>query len=347
MGKILRNFFIFLLCFFLIITLITPIFVPKFLDGLATTAVIDGFYELENNSIDVIFLGSSQVMTAVSPMQIYNDTGISSYNLGTEQQNLVTSYYLLEEALRFQSPKVVVLDMLFLFPYYNESALNSKEEFVRKSFDYMKWSANKWEAINTICTLDNTHKIQNYLFPFLRYHSRWAELNSSDFTYLFKNKENPLKGFSIVTDNEVFDFSGFSLSTSSAQGTPVDTMLFYFEKIVSTCQENDIHLLLIKTPRGNGSWGEAYHNTVQTLAEKYDLPFLDYNEKTLFEAINFNPDTDYQDASHVNYYGAVKITKHLSCYLSNHYDDLEDIRNNPAYDSWQKDYEVYQSYLNP
>lgn len=346
MYKFLRKILLLLLCFLLSITLLTPIFTPKFYDGLATTAVVEGFYELENNSIDVLFLGSSQIMTAISPMQIYAETGIPSYNLGTEQQNLVTSYFLLKEALRFQSPKVVVLDMFFLFPYYNESALNSKEEFVRKPFDYMKWSSNKWEAVNTLCALDDTHELQNYLFPFLRYHSRWSELKLSDFTNLIKNKDNPLKGFSIVTDIEPLDFSGFSPTDPSLYGEPLETMLQYFEKIVSLCEENNIELVLIKTPRGNGSWGEVYHNTIHTLADKYKLIFFDYNEKALFDKINFNPSTDYQDVSHVNYYGAQKITKHLTSYLSSTY-NLEDKRSNSAYSSWNKDLKIYHSYLNP
>lgn len=334
-----------LLTVFVFINLLEPVFIPKYYGTWATTAVMDGFYELENNSIDVIVLGSSQVMTAVSPMQLFDETGITSYNMGTEQQNLITSYYLLKEVLRYQKPKVVVLDVLFLHKYYEESVLNSEEEIVRKTFDYMKWSTNKWEAVNTICSLDKEHKIQNYILPFLRFHSRWSELKKSDFLYLFKNKENMKKGFSIIGDKTVFDFEGFICEDSSNVETPLETMTLYFEKIVSLCDEKGISIVLIKTPRGLGSFTEAQHNGVQAFADYYDLPFLDFNEKKLFDEIGFDCSEDCMDGSHVNYYGSVKITGYLSGYLSDNY-LLENRKNNPSYSSWNNDLENYNEVIN-
>lgn len=296
--------------------LLTPVFLPKSFGIWATTATVNGFYELDENSIDILFLGSSQIMTAVSPLQLAEETGLSSYNLGTEQQNMVTSYYWLKEALRFQKPQVVCLDVLFLFPYNESSELNSKEEFVRKSFDYMKWSSVKWEAVQTLCALDSEHELKNYLFPFLRYHSRWSDLTLQDFTYVFDDKTHPARGFSSTTEKERLSFEGFVCTDASNIAAPLPTMELYFEKIVALCEEKDITLCLIKTPRGGGSFGESYHNGVQTLADKHGLTFLDFNESSLFREIEFDAQKDYLDVSHVNLYGAKKITGYLSDYFS-------------------------------
>lgn len=304
------------LCLIFLLALLTPIFVPKYGGTFATTPVMDGFYELEENSIDVLFLGSSQVMTAISPVQIYEESGISSYNMGTEQQNMVISYYLLREALRFQKPRIVVLDVFFLFPYNgNTSPLNSNEEFVRKPIDYMKWSSNKWETIRTVCSLDSEHDIKSYLFPFLRFHSRWSDLTLEDFTYLFKGKKNPLMGFSITKEKLPQSFQGFVPGSSSLTEEPPETMQLYLEKIIALCKEENITLILIKTPRGDGSFGEVRHNTVQKIAEENGLVFIDFNEKSLMEEIHFDPVNDYLDFSHINFYGAEKISDYLADYL--------------------------------
>jgi len=306
-----------LVCLVLLLALLTPVFIPKYGGTFGTTAVMDGFYELEENSIDVLFLGSSQIMTSISPVRIYEKTGISSYNMGTEQQNMVLSYYLLKEALRFQSPRIVVLDVFFLFPYNgNPSPLNSNEEFVRKPIDYMKWSSNKWETIRTVCSLDTDHDIKSYLFPFLRFHSRWNDLTLEDFTYLFKNKENTLMGFSINKVIAPQSFQGFVPGSSSLTEELPETMRIYFEKIISLCKEENITLVLIKTPRGDGSFGEVRHNTVKNLADENGLVFLDFNEKSLMEEIHFDASNDYMDFSHINLYGAEKISDYLACYLS-------------------------------
>ena len=105
------------LCFVLIVGLlvhgINIVLVPKFYvsNMWPTTSGLKGFYQMEENSIDVIFLGSSHSATTFIPQTVYDTNGITSYNLSCEQQSLLTSYYWLKEVYQYQSPKVVVLDI--------------------------------------------------------------------------------------------------------------------------------------------------------------------------------------------------------------------------------------------
>lgn len=66
-----------------------------------TTSSYNQFYQMENDSIDVLFFGSSVAVNSFSPQEIYNEYGIRSYNLGSEQQSIFLSYFWLKEALRF------------------------------------------------------------------------------------------------------------------------------------------------------------------------------------------------------------------------------------------------------
>ena len=66
---------------------------------------------MEANSVDVLFLGTSHVGKGISPMKIYENTGIKSYNLFTSMQGVESSFFLLENALKRQQPKVVFLDV--------------------------------------------------------------------------------------------------------------------------------------------------------------------------------------------------------------------------------------------
>lgn len=334
------------LCLFIIILFLTPVFIPKFTKEFPTTVVMDGFYALPENNIDILFLGSSQIMTSISPMRMYEQYGYTGYNLGTEQQNMVTSYYLLKEALTYNPPRVVLLDVRFLFPYAQDYPLNSREEFIRKSVDPMKWSNNKWEFINTVCDIDSDQKLQNYIFPFFRYHSRWADLSVQDITYLFQDKNNPLRGFSISRRTETKDqFEGFSITDSSATTEALPTMEEYFYKIIDLCETQNITLILFKTPMANGSFKEPEHNTVQKIADEADLVFIDFNEKSVYDAINFCASSDYNDGTHINYNGACKITDYLADYLANNY-TLTDHRSSPDYAMWNDDLETYTQIIN-
>ena len=118
---------------------VNRILTPKFYydNQWPTTSGYKGFYRMPENSVDVLFLGSSHAASAFNPQIFFNEYGIKSYNLGCEQQSLLTSYYWLREALRFQSPKAVILDTYMVFPYIENEPLNSDDfTFAEKEEHY-------------------------------------------------------------------------------------------------------------------------------------------------------------------------------------------------------------------
>ena len=85
---------IFALLSCVVITLVNYVITPKkYIEDLwPTTTTFKGFYKMDRDSIDVLFLGSSHAAAAFNPQVIYDKYGITSYNLASEQQNLVVSY---------------------------------------------------------------------------------------------------------------------------------------------------------------------------------------------------------------------------------------------------------------
>ena len=75
-----------------------------------------GFYEEPENTIETIFLGASTTVNGYIPMELYDNYGLCTYNLGTELQPMLASYYWLEEVNRLHgdSLKNVVLDVTML-----------------------------------------------------------------------------------------------------------------------------------------------------------------------------------------------------------------------------------------
>ena len=65
------------------------------------------FYRLEKNSLQAVFLGKSTMKWAVSPIQIYKDSNITTYNLATNKQPIQASCYLLQEVFENQSPEII------------------------------------------------------------------------------------------------------------------------------------------------------------------------------------------------------------------------------------------------
>lgn len=127
----------------LLFCLITRIFTPKWSGYWKSSDTVTGFYELDEDSIDTLIIGSSQVISGISPMELYQSAGISAYSLGTEQQPVLCSYYLLREALDTQpNLKAVIFEVTELFNVCSEASY-------RKGLDYLPLNAAKWEAIQT------------------------------------------------------------------------------------------------------------------------------------------------------------------------------------------------------
>ena len=140
--------------------------VPKYQKGIVEGSMIAEYYK-DKSDHEVLFVGDCEVYENFSTIELWEDYGITSYIRGSAQQLTWQSYYLLEDALRYETPKVVVFNVLAL--KYNEP---QNEAYNRMSIDGMKWSMSKVNDIKASMTPDET--FVEYLVPLLRYHSRWS-----------------------------------------------------------------------------------------------------------------------------------------------------------------------------
>lgn len=312
---------------FCLLILISTLFLnrlvtPKFLvenSSWPSTSTFVQFYEMDKNSVDVLFLGSSSMSTAGIPQYLYDQNKITSYNLASPEQTLITSYYWLQEALRFQSPSVVFLDNQMLFTYYEDEPLNFKEPGLRKDFDRMKWSKVKVSAVNDICALDSSQSKLSYYFPLLRYHDRFKELSKLDFSY----EISKLYGYAPLSGN--FHEDGeLVFSPLMTVGDPTSDsydkaehilplMQDYMDRIVNLCQEKDITLILVSTLSPVET--QARHDLTTSYAENHNITFIDFNTIALYQTTGLDYFTDCPDDHHMNLSGGEKITTYLGNYL--------------------------------
>ena len=117
------------------------IFIPKYVEDNQDGRVTEEFYR-EKTDLDVLFFGSSTVYNAISPVYLYENYGFSSYVRANASQTLWQSYYLLEEMLGYETPKVVVFNVLSM--KYGEP---QKEAYNRMAIDGMRMSSSKISAI--------------------------------------------------------------------------------------------------------------------------------------------------------------------------------------------------------
>jgi len=306
---------LFLIVVALSIGLVDRVLMAKYLydQSEPQTETYEGFYGMKRNTVDVLILGSSHAACGFNPQDLYDRAGIRSYNLSCSSQTIWKSYYWLKEALRYQSPSVVVLDCYYWFESYGDS-----EPAARKALDSMQAGEIKYEAVKTAIEKDR-HSDQSalsYFLPFIRYHSRWKELKEGDF-YALNGVEKPsqLKGFWIYHRTQTGSKYKPLKKLISDEPAAIDPdALEYMDKILELCRENDIHLVLVKTPLS--SFRAPQHTAVQAFAEEHGLSFYDFNDAALYEACGFVFNHDMDDFSKTNAHANPSGARKMSYFLA-------------------------------
>lgn len=297
------------------------------------------FYRKDKDRFDVLFLGTSKLKQGIYPMKLYEEYGISSYNLGTGDQSAALSYYLLRDVLERQHPKAVVLEV-GMGDYV--SAYQGTED-VHYITDHMPFfSKAKFDLIYGV--RKPTDDIERFIVPWYEYHTRWTELAETDFVH---EKSGAAYGSWVQATARSSRYFGPSEPDTSYELPEIVTE--YMEKIVQLCEEKNTPLVFLLMPMfGNelvtdrlypGLMNEAY--AVERFAEAHDLPCLNYFDKA--EALGLDCAADSWDGMHLNVNGAERFTALLGEELKERY-DLPDRRNEPGYEFIAKDYEEYLHY---
>ena len=316
----------------LLFYILNIIFLPEWVINQDATLSTRGIYEEKENSLDVLVVGSSNIYNGISPLEIWEKTGISSYAYASPEQKIWLSYYAIEEVFAYQNPKIIMLDVNEAF-----AEDNLEEDNIRKLLDNMKLGKAKINAINDEMLNYGTEDKLSYLFPIIRYHTRWNSLTSKDFQRLFYSYKSTYKGYSFSKRVEGFEGNAEYLEYTDETTQIPEVSKKYLDKIVDLCKENGAELILIGMPSPN-TWSYPRHKAISDYAESKEIKFLELN---CVDEIEIDWSTDTQDKGwHLNVYGASKVSRYIANYLEANY-DLTDKREDKKYSEWNFCLEKY------
>ena len=317
----------------IILVLFSMLLVPKYITN--PEGRLTGEYYSQSGDNDVIFLGDCEVYETFVPAVLWDKYGISSYVRGSSQQLIWQSYYILKETLKYENPKAVVFNV-----YSLKYGKPQKEAYNRMTFDTMKWSKTKFDAISVSMTDDEN--MLDYIFPLLRYHSRITELESNDFKYWFKEPERVsdsgyLMQTGIVPRPEQDEAPKELLSYDFSQNA-----LDYLDKMKELCDNNGVELILVKAPTNswNYYWYDEYEEQVQDYVEKSGLKYYNLIEKENEIGIDWSVDT-YDEGFHLNVYGAEKTTEYFGKILVDNHQIENRKENSELAEKWNERLKIY------
>lgn len=295
-----------LLATFLLLAFLQALVQPKYMSVSREGALIAEYYSETNPSHDVLFIGDCEVYESFTPPTLWAQYGITSYIRGSAQQLAWHSYYLLEDTLRYETPKVVVYNVLAL--KYGEP---QDEAYNRLNLDGMKWSVSKINAIRASMTEDES--FASYVFPLLRFHSRWKELCAEDVQYLFSRDRVSHNGYLMQTEVR----GGKSTITPDPYTDPLPaSSMEYLERMRALCEEKGVELILIKAPTNDWKyhWHDEWDEQIEAYATQNQLRYYNFIEKADEIGLDWSTDT-YDKGVHLNVYGAEKLTAYFGAIL--------------------------------
>jgi len=269
----------FLLTGILLFFAVQWIFMPKQAEHRSTAEKLEGLYSLQEDCLDAVFLGTSVVDRGISPMKIYEDTGICTYNLGTSAQPIQSSYFLLRETLKTQSPKVVFLEVSVLF----QNKMNTS--FYKILMDNLYGTATGLEMARLYGSMEEKGLLSG-LIPMVSYHTRWSELSRKDFcpdekTANYTMGYTPNAKISRITPafETIYQSQTDAFLEDREKNYPEVSSWVpeYFDSILTLCTEHNARLILLKSPGfrspyDNG-WSLWKREVAADLADTHGLTF--------------------------------------------------------------------------
>ena len=288
---------------------LNALFLPKYMSEIPEGALIREYYD-ETEPHQILFVGDCEVYENFSPDTLWTEYGLTSFFRGSAQQLIWQSYYLLEEMLETETPDVVVFNVLSM-----KYATPQNEAYNRMSIDGMKLTRHKLRSVRASMTEEET--ALSYIFPLLRYHSRWSEIGPEDFEYLFRRDRVSNSGY--LMNVHVKPVDTIPDAKPLADYSFGDTCWYYLERMRQLCELRGVQLVLIKAPSLWPHWYDEWDEAIRTYADDHKVPYVNLLEAADEIGIDWQTDT-YDGGLHLNVYGAEKTARWFGAWLTERFD---------------------------
>jgi len=291
----------FIAAFCTVFYLLQSLLIPKYRsDG---TIFVSEYFELDKDSIDVLFLGSSQITCGIDTPRLSSYYGIPAYNFCASGSSFEIEEYYLKKALETQSPKLVMADVGNIF--ISDEELTSD---LQMSYFYSPMPLDKYkiESLYEVSGGD-IGTVFSYSFPLFLYSSRWKELTIDDIIFYLKYKYYNVGGF-LRRDYKMPVTLAYYSVDDGEEKEITDRKKRAIDSISTLCEDNGIQLIFIKVV--SPTWTRTESRILTEYMAEHSLECIDMNE--YIEEIGIDPEQDFRDMLHLNIYGAEKTTDFLA-----------------------------------
>lgn len=271
-----------------------------------------GFYKEPEDSLDVVFLGASEVFTGFSSAYAYDLYGFTSYPYCQDASSISLYESQLKEILKHQDPKWIVVEINGAL--YDDPAMLTDSGGLRRYVNNMPFSWNKIEMITRNVPPEEWYY---HFFPLAKSHSNWKEAwdqgGRMKDLYQIKLEGSLLKGNVLtVADFEAPPMRDVTQDLSRAPMEPESEK--YLRSFLEYCRDSGIdNVLFVRFPHiiaDDWNYGRYQRgNEAEQIILEYGYPFV--NMEREYQQIGLDFAADFYNIDHLNANGQKKLTEYF------------------------------------
>ena len=262
------------------------------------------FLREEEDTIDVLFVGSSLTYCNIIPAVLWEQTGLTAWDVTGPELTVPGAYYYLKEALKTQNPRAAFIEIsAVLYPRYTG--------FTKTVVGQMPWGLNRLQMI--LREAEPEHRL-GLLFPLHFYHSRWTELTDDDWSVYREGYEQDMNaGYTYL--NQYRTVPGYVERTDAGADAENNARnLAYLKKIAQLCLEQGVVPVFYESPAASTMPRELMDPVYEALEAIGGAVVVNFNDHR--DAIGAELEGDYYDNLHYNAVGAEKFTRFLAGWIT-------------------------------
>lgn len=270
------------------------------------------------NTIDVLMVGSSATQADYASAYAYEKYGFTSYPYSLDGATCAVWKPALQDALRTQRPKLVVVDVFG--GGYDTELMETRSNQVYTIMTHVPLSREKVEMAKEINRNTGKSSVVSLLFPFIKYHSN-VPSNLRTLNNRLKMEfagPSPMRGIETHTrTRKLADVDEDTFTSDTAElDSNAERMIREF---IDYCKSENLQVLFVKYPSvlttedADEMLVNLRANRILEIAEENGYPTL--NMQPLFHDLGLEEQKDFYNHGHANIWGQQKITDYLGRYI--------------------------------
>lgn len=282
------------------------------------------YYDLKEDTLDVVSFGSSALFRYWIPAQAYEEQGITSTIIYCGGQDIDMVPYLMEEAFKTQHPELIVVETRRLI---QEMLKRQKkgDAFDQKKLDYltstlltsMHLNANKFGIVHNVMQVSLEQELE-YMLPLLKYHENIYNYSLRDFQ--IRDNRDMIR---VMTGLPISKVASRKLTLVDEKDFPEldmpEDVFDILDRIVEVADKHGSEVLFIATPYCVKPDGQAMRKAMDDYMDEKGYHYLDMIPVAIDE-IGLDFSTDLYNINHTNLAGATKVTKYMGDFISETFD---------------------------